>query len=522
MATRFQSNIDSLTAPPGNGSILIWPNGQDLVRLADENRRQRRSRPVRLLDQPASLWSEQHDEDGFVFMTGHQPDFFHAGVWAKNTVASSLAQNAGGTARFLVVDSDVPNRIAIQWPDQGDQYCTMRGVSAAIEMHRRSYEYVAEGKSLDFAKFFAAIPETVRGNTTSMAAFISGFMQEKADYVDRWMNGIQSVERELGVRSPSFVRISHIFGWDSSPELHGSASAFVAHIILSAAEYAAAYNRALARYRERRGIRGQQRPIPDLLFADERIELPFWMLSDAKPRQRLAISREGTDGIGIWAGASKVCTLERDELRRNPAESLLGGLGSWRVRPRALAQTMFARLLACDLFIHGIGGAKYDQITDDIIREFFDVEPPAYACVSATLWLPMRRFGVEVSDLRAGRQKARDLRYNPQRFMGNGDRPSALSDMLIRREEAIRESERLRVEQAHNRAARRLAYDRIHRVNAELRHAVSELAKQLDRRIIEIGEQIEHDRIAKSRDWFFALHPRNNLIQLYDILKSKL
>ena len=39
------------------------------------------------------------------------------------------------------------------------------------------------------------------------------------------------------------------------------------------------------------------------------------------------------------------------------------------LRPRALTLTLFARLCVADFFIHGIGGGKYDEVTDRIIRE---------------------------------------------------------------------------------------------------------------------------------------------------------
>ena len=47
-----------------------------------------------------------------------------------------------------------------------------------------------------------------------------------------------------------------------------------------------------------------------------------------------------------------------------------------RIRTRALVTTLFARLLLGDLFLHGIGGAKYDQVTDAIIERFFGLKPP--------------------------------------------------------------------------------------------------------------------------------------------------
>ena len=55
-----------------------------------------------------------------------------------------------------------------------------------------------------------------------------------------------------------------------------------------------------------------------------------------------------------------------------------------KLRTRALTTTLFARLVLGDLFLHGIGGAKYDQVTDQIVRLFFGFEPPEFATISAT------------------------------------------------------------------------------------------------------------------------------------------
>ena len=55
-----------------------------------------------------------------------------------------------------------------------------------------------------------------------------------------------------------------------------------------------------------------------------------------------------------------------------------------KVRSRALTNTLYARLFLCDLFIHGIGGGKYDEVTDDMIRRYYGIEPPEYLVLSAT------------------------------------------------------------------------------------------------------------------------------------------
>ncbi len=62
-----------------------------------------------------------------------------------------------------------------------------------------------------------------------------------------------------------------------------------------------------------------------------------------------------------------------------------------KVRSRALTTTLYARLFLADLFVHGIGGGKYDELTDELIQGFFECEPPIYLVFSATRWLPLPR-----------------------------------------------------------------------------------------------------------------------------------
>ena len=88
-----------------------------------------------------------------------------------------------------------------------------------------------------------------------------------------------------------------------------------------------------------------------------------------------------------------------------------------RLRPRAVVTTMFARLVLSDIFIHGIGGAKYDQLTDAIVRRFFGVEPPEYLVATATFKLPLPRHGVEEADIARIDLLLRELRYHPELYV---------------------------------------------------------------------------------------------------------
>ena len=97
-----------------------------------------------------------------------------------------------------------------------------------------------------------------------------------------------------------------------------------------------------------------------------------------------------------------------------------------RIRPRALLTTMFARLLLGDLFFHGIGGAKYDQLTDAIVQEFFGFRPPAFAVLTATWKLPVAAPENADGQLREVKRLLRDLQFNPQRYVALDERTQPL------------------------------------------------------------------------------------------------
>ena len=49
-------------------------------------------------------------------MTGHQPELFHPGVWAKNVAISKLARQLNGSSFNINVDSDVAKYTTLRVP----------------------------------------------------------------------------------------------------------------------------------------------------------------------------------------------------------------------------------------------------------------------------------------------------------------------------------------------------------------------------------------------------------------------
>ncbi|HWL93915.1 MAG TPA: hypothetical protein VNT79_10305 [Phycisphaerae bacterium] len=527
--------IDALAAPPEDGGVLVWPRGVDLVELARRNRASGLLDRVRLCGQPARTWLPRSDVDSprsvtpLTFMTGHQPAFFHAGVWIKNVAVAGLASSAGGRGFFLLVDSDVPGRLAIQWPDDSGSYCRIG--SARVKSHQdwQSYEHIGPTAADELALALQAVPERIHPEKESMLgtfreAFTRPPTNGRSDYPTRWIAAMQQTEKSLECRSPEYVRVSSWFDWSDGGtqiELCGASAAFVAHLLLNADQFARLYNAALARYRTRRGIKGAQHPIPDLQIEAQRIELPFWQLAPDRPRRRLWVSRSGSDRLKLMAEDAALGEVELPALLANPLQTVARIVPSLAIRPRALAQTLFARLFATDLFIHGIGGAKYDTITDDIIHAFFKIEPPAYACISATCLLPTRKFGVKATDVARQRRAARDARYNIERYLLDSERTPAIHDLVNNRRSAVSQSDRLHEARSKNREVRRRAYLDIQRLNEALFTLAPGVLERQAEAFAEIERRFNSDQVAGSREWFFALHEPERLRRLAkDVLKA--
>ncbi len=550
MPTPNSIPIDALAAPANDGGVLIWPNGVALASLAEQNHAYLTTTEVAILDRPLREWRQTARGDRPVILAGHQPEFLHPGVWAKHPAVRRLADRIGGIARFLLVDSDVPNQLVLAWPAFDEGRLRRAWAAAPGSANGLSFAQFPAVSDDDWRSFFDLLP---KDSMTTLGDYIDAFVSAEpssngkpADYVTRWKAGIRTIEAALGVPSIEYLSVAGIFSGRAA--MSDAASAFTAHLILSAERFAAAYNDALQSYRLRRGIRGKQHPIPDLHLDADRIELPFWVVADGRPRLRLFVSRATNEQVQLFAAGERdvipslalragtvapsfglregsearpIATLGVKELRDEPA-SLLQSLGdAVGIRPRALALTLFARLLTCDLFIHGIGGAKYDQITDDLLRNFFGIAPPDFACVSATLRLPLEMHDVSPSDSRLAKHQLRDLRYNPQRYLDISP-DGRISSLLDQREAAIRDAEAVRAGAPRDRSARRRAYVRIRQANHALLEASPSAVSRMREQSARIDRQLAHNAVARSREWFLALHPTARLKTLVDHIQREM
>jgi hypothetical protein len=194
------------------------------------------------------------------------------------------------------------------------------------------------------------------------------------------MNATHELDWSLGLRHHALV-VSPI--WHSEPYL-----VFVHHLMRHAAVLAAEYNASLAEYRTQNKIKNPGRPMPDLRLTDDEIESPFWIDDlSAGTRRRGSVRRQGTR---LFIDAPDPFDLDASKDGWTAADELLGWLRrhNLRLSPRAITLTLFLRTLLADQFVHGIGGGRYDQVTDGFIERFFGIEAPKFAVTPATMFFP--------------------------------------------------------------------------------------------------------------------------------------
>jgi len=541
-------NFDQLKTPPNDGDLLIEPEVSCWPNLIEQADRSIGSDPPTLADvslaevrQATRLMLFGDRADFPVIACGHQPAFVHPGVWAKDVAVRCVAEQLGINGAHLVADNGAMHDSAIAVPVvELDTLPKLRQVAlgpapsgaayegqpiceqSAIESARQHFEELLGerftnsciGDFLDgLSRFCDTAGTTVRAPSAREGlAFSSkdprlrfgpvarraGIDVGEADFVRQYLVSRTRIDAPFLADLPQ-IRISQAFG-----------GPFVADLLLNAECFALAYNDALSEYRVQYRVRSAQRPLPDLGRVGGALETALWIYKPLEPRQRLWVRLEG-DAVHLYADQTLVTTLSVTELRCDP-DKALSVIQPWIIRPRALTLTLWARLLVCDLFVHGIGGAKYDRITDGILRRYYHWGPAPYACVSATLRLPLPHQSASSDMLSVASHESRDLHFNPDRYLRD-----APVELLTERRRLIDESDRLR--DTHGSAHdRREAFLGIRQVNARLVESDPRIERELTERIDCLRRQLQGNRIADGREYFYALQPRQRLAWLADRL----
>ena len=435
-----------------------------------------------------------------LIVTGHQPELFHPGVWVKNFAAAAIARECGGLALNLIVDNDIPKSASIRVPRSRNGQIGVLAVDFDEwqgEVPYEDWNVVDESK---FASFGSRVREVMAGavedplvddywprvlrRRQETSTIGLRFALARRELEGSW--GVANLELPLGA-----VCQSEGFLW------------FAAHLIAQLPRFQQVHNTCLAEYRSAHHIRSRHHPVAALVRQDDWLEAPFWVWRASQPRRRALLARQKAnvvelriDGeqeifveLPLTPDAEACCAVER--LRDLSAQSI-------RLRTRALTTTMFSRFLLGDLFIHGIGGAKYDELGNEVSRRFFQFEPPSFLTLSLTLWLGLSDNHASSAELAAVQHRLRDLTFNPDRYL---DEPNleAVRILVNERREAISWS-------ATSRRERIARGKTIRHCNEALQPQVETLRAELVKQKAVLVAGLRTNRIARNREFASLLH----------------
>ena len=443
-------------------------------------------------------------------VTGHQPELFHPGVWVKNFALASVAQQAKGWGLNLVVDNDIPKATSIRVPRPNDGVVEKVERVAFDEWRGEvPYEDLTVADEAEFDSFADRVKHVLGGAVAD--PLIESFWPKALDYralTDRpglrFALARRAVEESWGVRNLevplSTVCETEGFLW------------FASHILAQLPRFQEIHNDALNRYRALYGIRSRNHPVPALGVQGEWREAPFWAWKRGDRRRRPLLVRQlaktmelriGDDAplieLPLTADREACCAVE--QLLTLPSRGV-------RLRTRALTTTMFARFVLGDLFIHGIGGAKYDELGDEISGRFFGFEPPPYLTVSMTLWLGLRDDPATPARLSGINRGLRDLTYNPDRHLPASGVNAEVERWLAAKQAAVGgpiETHAQRLDRFHE----------IRRCNAALQGLVSVERARLEAERERLTAGVRRNLMAHHREYSLVLHSQDRVREAF-------
>jgi len=537
--------------PREDRRTFIRPAPADQPALLDRNRRLLASCDFALAGRPfgefraaaraeivglARRWTErpgtsapEWSEPMAIVLSGHQPAPFHPGVWIKNFLAGSLARAAGGVALNLDVDSDEAHAQVFRMPTR-DLVCHMGGdevrmteiefaphaggvpleeqPASALDseaVHRVLDAAPSPGVAEAFRRAWRLLAEAVADAATLGEAFVRARRRLEAE------QGLENLELPVSVLADS-----------------AAFRLFLAEMLRRRDDFYAAYNDSLHEYRRAYHEENAAQPLPDLARDGERMEMPYWVWRAGERRRRLWVEPAPRPcsgpalslSNGPAPGGGLVLSCDSLEVGRLDAACLADPQATarclarlrqegWKIRPRALSMTLFARLAVGDVFIHGLGGALYDKITDALIERLFGVRPPELILASCTVHLPLETYPSTPADLEAAIRAVRDWRYNPDRVMSETVRGRADVQALIE------EKRRLVAARPETHSARFRSWRRVRQVNARLAACWPDGPQAARRRLERVRRELDYNAVLSGREYPFFLYPAEDLAAFY-------
>ncbi|GAB6164636.1 hypothetical protein JCM19992_06360 [Thermostilla marina] len=446
-----------------------------------------------------------------IVLAGHQPSLFHPGVWFKNFALDYVARSCDAPAINLIIDSDDFRSPLLRVPAGTPEAPHIEYIPFDIGTQKQPFEerrlhdrataesFVervlrAAGAVLDEPMLPQFWP-TVLARLEATGYWGSAVAQARHRLEHEWGLRTLEVPQSTVCESPAFAR-------------------FAVHLLSRLDRFVEIHNHVLGVYRDVHHLRNRAQPVPDLAAdKDGRLEAPFWLWTRDDPtRRRMFVRRNrGCLAIGDETGDRFCLPLSEHDLQPAIDAWMSAAASGLRLRSRALITTMYARLILGDLFLHGIGGAKYDQVTDAIMHAFFGAPAPGYMILSATYRLSAGRRDIREDErsLRRLDEELRRMTWQPERYLA-----AALPSLSPEDAAAVAgliDEKRSWITTEITPANYRKRFLAIRELNRRLAAFLAERRAKLEQERTALRRRIHAQTVLGNREYAFCLHSAREL-----------
>lgn len=458
----------------------------------------------------------------FVIATGHAPSFYHPGVWIKNYLVSHLSEKKNGIGLNVVMDNDTPLEKTIAIPDLRKEFASTNRIEFIRNEKGLAFEEIERIETDNISPVFSENEKSFHVRIKEKCDI--GLANQKALPVAKYMNLIKEGEefsKNVG-ESLTFARkqFETDFGIKNFEipisqiaETEGF-NLFFLSIVFDHCRFIDIYNKKLERFRIAKKIRSKANPLPNLKIVGDLYELPFWVWKTSCPREPLYVRK--TDDVKtelISKDLKCIGVISSSDTNQNNLDVLKSIANSgYKIRPKAVTNTIFLRLFLSDIFIHGIGGAKYDLITDEIIKSFFNIEPPDYITISATLYPPFSCYKVKEDELQTLESDLKKMKHNPDKYI-----PESLSQNRDIRDLVL---EKYKIIEGDFLEGKREKFKRIKDINVDLCSRIHQSFKEKELAIEAIRNKLSHNKVVNCRSSPIFIYPEDYIKEFYRTILS--
>ena len=408
-----------------------------------------------------------------VVMSGHQAQWWHAGILAKQIALAAVCRKIGAAAAWVVVDQDASDSLSPGYPAKNTAGTLPTRATWALAPDELAAQSRADVALADLPPFAPAAPPT-----DSATPDVARGLRAIADSAARWStapNAAEQIARANAELTGTILDTQPTLVFATAILRTTAGRALLESMAENPERCVAAYNKAVS-------ASGVSTIAPLSLSPEKsRFELPLWQLS----------------GKG-----------NKPTPRRRVFAHTLGEVPLDSIAPRGVLMTALLRWLGCDLFIHGTGGGAsgeaggYDKVAEHWMRLWLGVDLAPSVVATATALLPMGNAPViSERDVYDAHRRIENARHAP-RTLGDAHAQKAKDELVAAIASTTDRAERARL---YRQLQQHL--DRYRAAHAGELRASSESASAA-------ASELQRQAVLRDRTWPWPVLPRPVLMDL--------